>query len=58
MINDIEPMKYIAGSAEHMMAISVEKKLFGWGNNTSGQLGIPKSKIDLQYQNLEDITSE
>jgi len=29
-------MKYIAGSAEHMMAISTEDKLFGWGNNTSG----------------------
>lgn len=46
MINDIVPMKYIAGSAEHMMAISYDKKLYGWGNNTSGQLGIPKSKID------------
>lgn len=36
MINDIVPMKYIAGSAEHMMAISNDDKLFGWGNNTSG----------------------
>ena len=39
----------IAASYSHSCAVSEDKKVFCWGSNENGKLGIGKSKYDLEY---------
>ena len=47
LVNNIPPVKYIAGGPHHMVAISNDGYLFVWGNSNHGRLGFKGKKIKI-----------
>jgi alpha-tubulin suppressor-like RCC1 family protein len=41
---NLKNIRYISSGKDHALALS-STKVYGWGNNTGGQLGIPQEKI-------------
>lgn len=44
LINDIPPVKFLAGAPQHMVAITLEDDVMVWGNHNNGRIGLGPKK--------------